>query len=466
MPGVGQFIAGDARRGWRLLALDLTILATLLFFVRDTLSLVILWIKPSTLALMMAGNIILLGYRVWAADDAYHSAQAKRATGGSTSRAALLIGSLGLGTVLLLPHAVFGYYDVVQYDLINSVFSDNTVTSSRGPAPTQPQPRLADASAGTIVATPPDTTTTRPAPNFFGDTDRLNILLLGGDFGAGRVGIRTDTMITVSIDRLTGNVAMFSVPRNWTHAPLPVGMGVWECNCYPELINELWMIGMEYPAAFSGPGTPSENAVKGVISEFLGIPIHHYAMVNLNDFVELIDALGGIDIYVPSRVIDDEYPHEDGSVERLEIDTGWQKMNGHVALAYARSRSQDSDYFRMNRQRCVIEAMIAQTDPVSLILNFGSLADVIKRTVLTDIPIDALPQLIKLLPAMDIDNIVSVRFIPPEYHLSYRDDGEPGRIANIDLVHEHVQLIIADPDRAVRELGLEQLDDVCGEPGA
>ena len=226
------------------------------------------------------------------------------------------------------------------------------------------------------------------------------------------------------------------------------------------------MSGMEYPAAFSGPGTPSENAVKGVISEFLGIPIHHYAMVNLNDFVELVDALGGIDIYVPSRVIDDEYPHEDGGVERLEIDTGWQKMNGHVALAYARSRSQDSDYFRMNRQRCVIEAMIAQTDPVSLILNFGSLADVIKRTVLTDIPIDALPQLIKLLPAMDIDNIVSVRFIPPEYHLSYRDDGEPGRIANIDLIHEHVQLIIADPDRAVRELGLEQLDDVCGEPGA
>jgi hypothetical protein len=110
--------------------------------------------------------------------------------------------------------------------------------------------------------------------------------------------------------------------------------------------------------------------------------------------------------------------------------------------------------------------MIEKADPVSLILNFGGLADVIKRTMQTDIPLEALPQLIELLPAVDIDNVVSVRFIPPVYHLKYRDDGKPGRVANIDLVHEHVQLVINDPERAVRELGLEQLEDVCGEPNA
>ena len=257
---------------------------------------------------------------------------------------------------------------------------------------------------------------------------------------------------------------MFSIPRNWTGAPLPEGMGIWDCDCYPELINELWMMGEQYPNDFPGPGTPSENAVKGVISEFLGIPIHYYAMVNLDGFVEIVDALGGIEIYVPTKVVDENYPHEDGTVERIEIDQGWQQMDGHIALAYARTRHQDSDYFRMNRQRCVIEAMIEQADPVSLILNFGSLADVIKRTMMTDIPIEALPQLIELLPALDIDNVVSVRFIPPEYHLKYRDDGKPGRIADIDLVHEHVQLVISDPERAVIELGIEQLEDVCGEP--
>jgi hypothetical protein len=117
----------------------------------------------------------------------------------------------------------------------------------------------------------------------------------------------------------------------------------------------------------------------------------------------------------------------------------------------------------MNRQRCVIEAMVQQADPVSVMRNFGTLADVVKDTMTTDIPIDALPQLVQLLPAIDLENIVSVRFIPPEYHLKYRDDGKPGRVPNIDLVHEHVDLVISDPQRAIQELGLEKLDDVCGE---
>jgi hypothetical protein len=94
------------------------------------------------------------------------------------------------------------------------------------------------------------------------------------------------------------------------------------------------------------------------------------------------------------------------------------------------------------------------------------LANVIKESMSTDIPLDALPQLIELKPTLDLENIVSVRFIPPEYHLKFRDDGKPGRVANIPLVHEHVQLVIDDPERAVVELGLEKLEDVCGPPGS
>jgi LCP family protein required for cell wall assembly len=430
------------------------------------LSAATLWIKPSALALMMVVNILLLGYRVWAADDAYRIAKRRQGAASAAPAGSVLLGAVVLGAVLLAPHAVFGYFDLVTYDTLTSVFGDNTAAAPPDTTTTQPSPPVTDASGSTVATIAPDTTTTEPPSSVFNGEERLNILLIGGDFGQGRTGIRTDTMITVSIDPVTGETAMFSVPRNWTYSPLPEGMGVWDCNCYPELINELWIAGETYPEAFPGPGTPSANAVKGVIGEFLGIDIDYYAMVNLDGFVDIVDALGGIDIYVPSKVIDENYPHEDGSVERIEIDAGWQKMDGHIALAYARTRHQDSDYFRMNRQRCVIEAMMQQADPVSLILNFGSLADVIKRTMTTDIPLEALPQLIELLPAVDIDNVVSVRFIPPEYHLKYRDDGKPGRVANIDLVHEHVQLVIKDPERAVRELGLEQLEDVCGDPDA
>ena len=467
LPGIGHFFAGDSRRARLLLLVDLVILIMIAFFFRDKVSILTAWIQPTSLALMMVGNILLLGYRAWAANDAFSIARGSDTRPAGASRAMVLGGIVAVALVLITPHIVFGYFDVVQYDLITSVFGTRS-TPTRALATASTTPPATDATGSNVVAAPgtaPDTTLALNEGDPWDGVDRLNILLIGGDFGEGRTGIRTDTMITVSIDPATGETAMFSVPRNWTYAPLPPGMGVWDCDCYPELINELWVAGERYPDAFPGPGTPSENAVKGIISEFLGIPIHYYAMVNLDGFVDIVDALGGVEIYVPEPVVDDNYPSEDGkTTEKINIQPGMQKLDGHLALAYSRSRHQDSDYYRMGRQRCVIEAMMKQTDPTDLLLNFGKFAEVIKETMITDIPIDVLPELVKLLPKIDLDSVVSVRFIPPTYHLKYRDDGKPGRIPNIELVHQHVQLILNDPQRAITELGLESLDDLCAAP--
>ena len=443
-----------------LFIVDAATLLLLLFFFHDTVSIVTAFVRPTSLALMMILNIVILGYRVWAADDAYRSATE---TGQSVTRIAGLTAMLALGIFLLVPHVVFGYYDLVQYSLITTVFdggeaSGTTTTSTSG--------ETGDTTTDGQDGTASTTTTTVIEQTPWEDLDRLNILLLGGDFGVGRTGIRTDTMITVSIDPKTGEAAMFQVPRNWTYSPLPEGMGIWGCDCYPELTNELWIMGEQYPEAFPGPGAPSENAVKGMISEFLGIPIHYYALVNLDGFVDIIDSIGGVDIYVPERIVDDEYPLLDGTLTELVIEPGQQHMSGDEALAYARTRHADSDYFRMNRQKCVLEAAMEQTDPTSLILNFGKFADVIKNTTTTDIPVDLLPKLVELLPVVDIENMVSVRFIPPEYHLKYRDDGKLGAIANIDLVHEHVQLVITDPERAKIELDLQDSEECPTAPEA
>ena len=113
-----------------------------------------------------------------------------------------------------------------------------------------------------------------------------------------------------------------------------------------------------------------------------------------------------------------------------------------------------------------MSSTINDRPPTSLILNFGKFADVIKNTTTTDIPVDLLPRLVELLPAVDIDEVVSVRFIPPEYHLKYRDDGKPGRIANIDLVHDHVQLVIDDPELAKIQLDLQESEECPTAPDA
>ncbi len=460
LPGIGQWLAGDRKKARTLLIIDAVVLAVLLFFFHDKVSILTAFVKPTSMVLLMIVNIALLGYRVWAADDAYRSASA---SGPSAGRTAALISVVAIAAFLFMPHVVFGYYDLVQYSLITTVFDGGEASGTT----TSTTTAAAGSQGGNGESTTTSSTTTTVVDQTpWDDLDRLNILLLGGDFGVGRTGIRTDTMITVSIDPKTGEAAMFQVPRNWTYSPLPEGMGIWDCDCYPELINELWIQGEQHPEAFQGRGEPPENAVKGVISEFLGIPIHYYALVNLDGFVDIIDAIGGVDMYVPEKIVDDEYPLLDGTLTRLVIESGQQQMDGEEALAYARTRHADSDYFRMSRQRCVLEAAMEQTDPTSLILNFGKFADVIKNTTTTDIPIDLLPKLVELLPSVDIDEVVSVRFIPPEYHLKYRDDGKPGRIANIELVHDHVQLVIEDPELAKIQLNLQESEDCPVAPDA
>lgn len=465
LPGAGQWLVGDRKKARNLFIIDALVLLVLLLFFHDKVSIVTAFVRPTSMALLMIVNILTLGYRVWAADDAYRAASE---SGPSVGRFTGIGAMVVLGFFVMAPHVVFGYYDLVQYSLITTVFDDGTAAATSTTVTSTAEGNTGNTAGGTQTestssTTPTTTTTVEQTP--WDELDRLNILLLGGDFGVGRTGVRTDTMITVSIDPKTGEAAMFQVPRNWTYAPLPEGMGIWDCNCYPELINELWIQGEQHPEAFPGPGTSSENAVKGVISEFLGIPIQYYALVNLDGFVDIIDAIGGVDIYVPEKIVDDEYPLLDGTLTRLVIEPGEQHMNGNEALSYARTRHADSDYYRMNRQKCVLEAAMEQTDPTSLLLNFGKFADVIKKTTTTDIPIDLLPKLVELLPKVDIDNVVSVRFIPPEYHLKYRDDGKLGAIANIDLVHEHVQLVINDPERAKIELNLQDSEECPKAPG-
>ena len=469
LPGTGQIYVGQRVRGRNMLIADLIILAVALFFFHDKLSIATAFVKPTTLAVLMIVSIALLGYRAWAADDAYRLAReypgSRRLTGLASVVAVVVVAG-----VLLAPHVVFAYYDLVQYNLITTVFGGSDDTAASEPdaanASTETSTPGGSESDGTTEDTTATTITLKEAEIWDG-LDRLNILLIGGDFGIGRTGIRTDSMITVSIDPETGETAMFQVPRNWTYAPLPEGMGVWDCDCYPGLTNELWVMGEQYPDAFPGPGTPSENAVKGMTSEFLGIPIHYYALVNLDGFVDLVDALGGVDIYVEEKIVDNEFPsYEDGTITTLAIEQGQQHMDGELALAYSRTRHQDSDYHRMFRQRCILEGLLDQTDPASLLLNFGKLSAVIQETMSTDIPIDALPQLVELMPKVDKDEIVSIRFMPPVYHLKYRDDGEKGRIPNIDLVHEHVQFILEDPDLAKVELGIEESEECPTAPDA
>ncbi|MFP5371259.1 MAG: LytR family transcriptional regulator, partial [Actinomycetes bacterium] len=77
-----------------------------------------------------------------------------------------------------------------------------------------------------------ESATVERAPDPFGDKERVNVLLLGGDGGEGREGVRTDTVIVASIDTATGGTTLFSLPRNLEDLPFPAGSPLAEI--YPE----------------------------------------------------------------------------------------------------------------------------------------------------------------------------------------------------------------------------------------
>jgi LCP family protein required for cell wall assembly len=355
--------------------------------------------------------------------------------------------------ILLVPHLAFGYVTVTQYSLINSVFGSGDAVTAAEPGET----------GATTAAAPQSTdqgTGAAASGELWDGLERLNILLLGADSGEGRWSMRTDTMIVVSFDPVTGDAAMFSVPRDMSGVPLPDGMGIWDCNCFDDLITNLYVAAMDNPEAFPGPDEPGINAIRGAMGEIFGIPIHHYALVTLNGFVDIVDALGGVTIEVPDTITDNEYPHEDGSVESITIKEGTRHLNGHEALAYARIRRQSDDFARMHRQRCVIEAVVEQSSPSEILFRFGAIAEALKRSLVTDIPEERLADFIDLVPLVSTDRIASLRITRADYKI-----GEgPGKVYyDLDRIRADAHALMDDPEAAEAAMGLSSLDGTCTE---
>ena len=114
-------------------------------------------------------------------------------------------------------------------------------------------------------------------------------------------------------------------------------------------INTINVLG-EQDAPGSGP-----ELVKASLYQSFGVEVEHYVRLDFDAFIELVDAVGGITIDVP-RGRDHEYPTPDGGVEHIRFEAGRQHMTGEEALKYARTRHQDDDYRRAERQQQVVDA--------------------------------------------------------------------------------------------------------------
>lgn len=171
----------------------------------------------------------------------------------------------------------------------------------------------------------------------------LDIVILGLDArqGEGYVA-RADSIMLLGVQPRALAVSVLSIPRDvFIETP---GYGL-------QRINTINVLG-EQDMAGGGPAL-----VKAAIAVSFSVEPDRYMRLNFDAFTEVIDALGGIDVEVPYRLVDYQYPTEDHGTTTVIFEPGWQHMDGETALAYARTRHADDDYRRAERQQQVLAAL-------------------------------------------------------------------------------------------------------------
>lgn len=199
------------------------------------------------------------------------------------------------------------------------------------------------------------------------NTDNVSVLIMGVDDSSTRgfnSAARTDALLVATFNKKANSVKLLSIPRD-SYVYIPeVG--------YEDKITHAHVYG--------GPKSTIET-VEGL----LDIPIDYYVKVNFDAFIEIVDALGGIDMYVPITFSEQDSNDRAGAISLKE---GHQHLNGEEALALARTRKIDSDFERGKRQQEVLKAIIKKAISIGSISKYSNVIDAIGNNMETDVTTD------------------------------------------------------------------------------
>jgi LCP family protein required for cell wall assembly len=185
-------------------------------------------------------------------------------------------------------------------------------------------------------------------------------------------------------------MALTSIPRNLTALRFPPGspLAAEFPNGFDDLANAVFTHVNSSPVLVDHYGQsgqqPEAMALVEAVGYSLDMQIDDYALVNMQGFTEVIDAVGGVTLELGQRVpLPPSLPGE--RALPAEIGPGLVDMDGAMAIAYARSRSADSDYQRMGRQRQLLAALGTQVSPTDAARAFGSVTGALDDSMRTSL---------------------------------------------------------------------------------
>ncbi len=177
----------------------------------------------------------------------------------------------------------------------------------------------------------------------------VNVLLLGTDGG----GQRSDTIMLVNINSETGKLNILSIPRDTAIAKKDANgntIGYDKINSY---------LGKGQYKESKGEIDEAEELIIAEVKKITGLPIHYFATVDFDGFIKIIDAMGGVDFYVPENMdYDDPYQNL-----HIHLKKGQQHLNGQKAHDFMRYRNYNSgraDLARIDAQQSFIKEIVKQ----------------------------------------------------------------------------------------------------------
>lgn len=288
------------------------------------------------------------------------------------------------------------------------------------PAPAIPEPAALTPSPTPLASAPTITPTPEPplpTPNPWDGDQRVTILLLGLDSAdwesPDRVGPpRSDTLILLSVDPKAKTAAIISIPRDlWVDIP---GM------IRPNKINAAHRFGELYNLPGGGPALAART-----VSQLLGVRVDYYARLDFRAFERVIDEIGGVFLEIEEEIVVDPI----GPGNTVLLKPGRQKLDGPLALAYARSRiTTGGDFDRSRRQQEVMMALrreVLKLDRLPrLVLKAPVLYNELSEGIVTNLTLEQAVQLAWLLPQIDAEDIHTAVIGPNQVRADFTEDGQ------------------------------------------
>ncbi len=269
------------------------------------------------------------------------------------------------------------------------------------------QPTEAVQATDTAVPTP----TTAP---LCGGPPVMTVLALGIDGNENYLYGLSDVIRVVRVDFVNPKVTVLAMPRDlWVEIPeIEEPYGITHGK-----LNQAYFYGTPGMGYYDGPGAGAGLLARTLDLNF-DLLVDHYGAVSMHTFVKMVDAVGGIDIYLPTDV--DGTPVDDKTEDMGYFYAGQQHFTGDQALRFSRIRKRYNAFTRSSNQNMVLCALKDKVTSPAVVPKIPQIINAFQDSILTDLSPEQLAQLACLVPKLDSENLIFTAI--PEDLLS------PGRV--------------------------------------